>query len=204
MKRPRMERLRMTGPKMKRPKMKGPGTWGLLARFASPKDLLRAAGAIREAGYRHCEGHSPFPIHGLDELLGHPESKVGRPVLAGALAGAVAGMAFQSWASSIAYPLLVSGKPFFSWPAFVPISFELAILGGALGAVGGLLWLTGLPQLHHPLFASASFEAASDDGFFLTVESTDPLFEEMVTSALLKELGASEVERIATGSDGDE
>ena len=181
--------------------MSGAGSWGLLARFATPGDLVRAARAMRDAGYELCDGYSPFPVHGLDELLGHGESRVGRSVGLGALLGAVLGMALQSWTSVVAYPLLVSGKPFFSWPAFVPISFELAILGGALGAVGGLLWLTGLPRLHHPLFASRAFEMASDDGFFLTIDADDPRFEPVATEALLIELGALEVELVAAGSE---
>ena len=114
-----------------------------------------------------------------------------------ALGGALAGVGLQGWVSTTAYPLVISGKPFFSWPAFVPITFELAVLGGAVGAVFGMFALNQLPTLWHPLFHSQRFERASDDGFFISIESWDPKFDATATAELLRRLGADHVELVA-------
>jgi hypothetical protein len=128
--------------------------------------------------------------------MGLRPSKLPFIVLALALGGAATGMALQGWVSSIAYPLVISGKPFFSWPAFVPVTFELAVLGGALGAVFGMFALNQLPTFYHPLFSSDRFEKATDDGFFVSIESWDPKFDAARTVELLERLGATRVELI--------
>ena len=169
----------------------------LLAEYPSPQALLHAADGMREAGFTRWDAHTPFPVHGLERAMGLRASKVPLFVLVLGLGGAAAGMLLQWWASVVAYPHVVSGKPFFSWQAFVPIMFECGVLGGALGAVFGFLGLAGLPRHHHPLFHSARFERFSDDRFFLSVESADPRWSADRTALLLAELGASRVERIA-------
>jgi hypothetical protein len=170
--------------------------WGALAEFGTPGALLEASRAVRSAGYRHFDAHSPFPVHGLERAMGLKRSPVPLFVLVLGLGGAAGGMLLQWWVSTTAYPLVVSGKPFFSWPAFVPIMFECGVLGGALGAVVGFLALSRLPRHHHPLFASAAFERMSDDRFFLSVEARDERFDRQATLGLLAELGASRVELI--------
>jgi hypothetical protein len=132
----------------------------------------------------------------MDRAMGLKPSKVPLFVLVLGLAGAAAGMLLQWWTSAVAYPLVISGKPLFSWPAFVPIMFECGVLGGALGAVGGLLFEARLPRHHHPLFFAPRFAQASDDGFFLSVASNDPRFDATATGRLLAELGARRVEAI--------
>ena len=169
--------------------------YGLLAEYAAPDQLVAACNTAREAGLRQWEAHTPYPIHGLDKAMGLAPSRIGPVVLTLALAGAVAGFLLQTWVSGFAYPLVVAGKPFFSWPAFIPITFETSVLGGALGAVGGLLYSTGLPRWHHPLFSSKRFEAASNDRFFISVEAADPAFDWQATRALL-EPGAVAVETV--------
>ncbi len=118
-----------------------------------------------------------------------PRSRVPYYVLVLGLAGALAGFLFQWWASALAYPLLVSGKPLFSWPAFIPITFECAILGGALGAVLGFLIESKLPRHHHPLFGVPRFDRVTDDGFYVSISAHDPKFND-ATRALLEQLGA--------------
>jgi hypothetical protein len=176
-----------------------PASW-LLARFATPDELVEAADEMREAGYTEWDTHTPFPVHGMERAMGLSASRVPWFVLGLGLAGAAAGMLLQWWVSAVEYPLVVSGKPFFSWPAFVPIMFECGVLGGALGAVGGLFFEAGLPRHHHPLFFAPDFERASDDAFFLSVASSDPRFDEAATARLLAGLGAAAVTRI--GPDG--
>jgi hypothetical protein len=171
-------------------------TWGVLAEFDSPARLYQACEAVRDAGYTRWDAHSPFPIHGLERAMGLKRSPVPLAVLVLGLGGAAAGMALQWWVSTRAYPLVVSGKPFFSWPAFVPIMFECGVLGGALGAVFGFLGFSKLPRHHHPLFASRRFERVSDDGFFLSIEAADPRFELAATGRLLEQAGARAVEQV--------
>jgi hypothetical protein len=137
-------------------------------------------------------------VHGLERAMGLPASKLPWICLVMALGGAVTGMGLQGWVSSVAYPLVISGKPYFSWPAFVPVTFELAVLGGALGAVFGMLALNQLPTFYHPLFSSDRFEKATDDGFFVSIESWDPQFDSVRTVELLQRLGATKVELIAS------
>lgn len=181
-----------------RPSLPPGERFGVLAEFASPAALHRACEGVRDAGYTRWDAHAPFPVHGLDRAMGLRASRLPWISLVPALAGAGLGMGLQGWVSTIAYPLVISGKPFFSWPAFVPVTFELAVLGGAFGAVFGMFALNQLPTFHHPLFASERFERASDDGFFLSIESWDPLFDADRTAELLRRLGATHVELLAS------
>lgn len=171
---------------------------GALAEFPTPEALTRACRRMRDEGFRHWDAHSPFPVHGLEKAMGLKRSIVPLFVLVLGLGGAGAGMLLQWWVSVEAYPLVVSGKPLFSWQAFVPIMFECGVLGGALGALGGFLALARLPRHHHPLFESASFERMSDDAFFVSVEARDQLFDQQRTLDLLADLGATRVELVRT------
>jgi hypothetical protein len=175
----------------------GTPCYGLLARFAGPAELMRACEALRDAGFTRWDAHSPYPIHGIDAAMGLRRSVLPYIIFVAAMLGAAGGLALQGWVSAIEYPLVISGKPFFSWQAFVPIIFELAVLAGALGAVLGMFGLNQLPTLHHPLFNSKAFESASDDGFFVSIEAWDPRFDADANAALLRELGAVHVEVVA-------
>jgi hypothetical protein len=170
--------------------------WGVIAEFDTPTALVRACEAVRAAGYTRWDAHCPFPVHGLEAAMGLKRSPVPIAVLVLGLGGAAAGMALQYWVSVDAYPLVVSGKPYFSWPAFVPIMFECGVLGGAAGAFLGFLGLSKLPQLHHPLFESARFERATDDKFFVSIEAADPRFDQGETMRLLQGRGATAVELV--------
>jgi hypothetical protein len=168
-------------------------TFGVLAEFESPADLFAACERVRDAGYTRWDAHSPFPVHGLDGAMGMARSKLPWIVLVLGLGGAAAGFALQTWVHLFAYPLTISGKPLFAWPAYVPITFELGVLGGALAAVFGMLGLNQLPRHHHPLFDSPRFARCSDDAFFISIEAADPLFDPQATSRLLLGLRASHV-----------
>jgi len=170
--------------------------FGVLARFDGTKELYHGCEMVRDAGYTKWDAHAPFPVHGLDEAMGLRASKLPFLVLATGLAGAAAGMLLQWWVHTYAYPLVISGKPLFSWQAFVPVTFELGILGGALGAVLGMLAFNQLPMLHHPLFNSEQFELVTDDGFFISIESWDAKFDPKQTVDFLEQAGASHVELV--------
>lgn len=151
--------------------------YGLLAEFKSADALLKAARKVKEAGYRKTDAFSPFPIHGLSDALGMHKTRLPTLVLVGGLLGCIGGFLFQYWVSVIDFPYNVGGKPFNSWPAFIPVTFELTILGAALAAVLGMLGLNGLPMPYHPLFNVERFAMASRDRFFLCIEAKDPQFE---------------------------
>ena len=162
--------------------------YGLLAEFEHPEELLAAATAARDAGYLRVEAYTPIPLEGLTEALGPVPNQLPRLTLIGGLSGAAAGYALQYWVSVIEYPLNVGGRPLHSWPAFLPIVFELAVLGASLTAVLGMLALNGLPRPHHPLFAVPEFKLASRDRFFLCIEARDAKFDLEPTRSFLAEL----------------
>jgi hypothetical protein len=187
-----------------RPSLPPGEVFGALAEFATPAELYHACEGVRDAGYTRWDAHTPFPIHGLERAMGLRASRLAWVVLATAVLGAVGGMSLQGWVATMAYPLVISGKPFFSWPAFIPITFELGVLGGAFGAVFGMFGLNQLPTLYHPLFASKRFETASDDAFFISIESWDPRFDRDRTPDLLRQLGARQVELVASDAQKEE
>ena len=174
--------------------------FGLLAEFATPADLFRACARVRDAGYTRWDAHSPFPVHGLDGAMGLRRSILPWIILVMALGGAATGFLLQAWVHSAAYPLTISGKPNFAWQAYVPITFELGVLGGAIGAVFGMLGLNQLPMHHHPLFEAERFARVTDDRFFISVESWDPKFDPQATRRLLEGLGATHVELLERGA----
>jgi hypothetical protein len=170
--------------------------FGLLAEFETPAAIHHACEQVRDAGYTRWDAHAPFPVHGLDRAMGLTPSKLPFIALVGGLGGAGAAMLLQWYTSTVDYPLVISGKPMFSWPAYVPVTFEFGVLLGALGAVLGMLFLNRLPQLYHPLFHSKKFERVTDDRFFISIEAADPEFDEEKTAQFLKELGATHVEKV--------
>jgi hypothetical protein len=177
--------------------------YGLLARFASSCELLESVRGLYAAGYRCIDTYSPFPIHGMERALRLSPSRVPAFVLGGGIFGLLSGYLLQYYMNAISYPLLVGGKPFHSAEAFVPISYESMILFAAIGAVVGMLVQNGLPQFYDPVFFGRSFPRATDDGFFLSVESKDAMFDKAVTPGLLSELGAVEVEYLRDSDEQD-
>jgi len=168
--------------------------YGVLAEFATTTDLFHACERVRDAGFTRWDAHTPFPVHGLEGAMGVRRSKLPWIVLAMGLTGAASGFGLQWWVHASAYPLVISGKPYLAWPAYIPITFELGVLFAALGAVFGMLALNRLPMHHHPLFRSKVFERVSDDAFFISIESWDPRFDATDTGKLLESLGARSVE----------
>jgi hypothetical protein len=175
--------------------------FGVLGRFAGPRELYRACEQVRDAGYVRWDAHSPFPVHGLEKAMGLRPSKLPWLVLGAGLTGAGGAMLLQWWVHTQAYPLVISGKPFFSWPAFVPVTFEVGVLFAALAAVFGMLGMNQLPMFFHPLFRSKPFERFSDDAFFISIEAWDPKFDPQRTAEFLRRIGADEVELIGSGEE---
>lgn len=169
---------------------------GVLGEFEHAGGLLKAAGGVREAGYKKFDAHSPFAIHGMDRAMGLGQSILGFLVFGGAVTGCFLGWLMQWWMGEVDYPLNISGKPFFALEPSVPIIFEVTILFAALAAVLGMFALNKLPRPYNPLFYSKRFARVTDDGFFLSIESQDPLFEINASRQLLYDIGAVNVEVI--------
>jgi ActD protein len=162
-----------------------PRLWGLLAEFASPHDLVRAAARVRDAGYTKWDAHTPFPVHGLDGAMGIKTTRLPYLVLAAGLTGTVSGLLMQWWMNAIDYPIIISGKPFNSLPADIPVTFELTVLLASLAAFVGMLIANALPRFHHPVFGNRHFRRVTTDAFFLAVEAADPRFDLVKTEQLL-------------------
>jgi len=144
--------------------------------FTTPETFLEALRAMRRAGYLAVEVNVPFAVEGMEEWLPGRPTPIARVVLIAALAGAGGGY-FMQWYAARDYALNVGGRPLHSWPAFVPITFELSVLTAAFAGVLGLLWLARLPRLDHPLFSVAEFTRATQDRFFLGILASDSRFE---------------------------
>lgn len=158
---------------------------GLMAEFSTPAQILRAAAATRAAGYRRFDAYTPYPVEGLSEALGLAKSRIPLLVLVGGLVGAGVGFWMQYWSMAVDYPFNSGGRPHNSWPVFIPITFEVLVLIGAVAAMVGLLILSGLPCPYHPVFNVPEFARASQDRFFLCIEASDPQFDAAATARFL-------------------
>jgi hypothetical protein len=167
-----------------------------MAEFETPDALRDAAERARATGYRRMDAYSPFPVEGLAEAIGFRDPWIARLVLLAGLFGAGFGFASQYWVTVLDYPLNVGGRPLNSWPAYIPITFELTILFAALTAVVGMIALNRLPMPYHPVFNVPAFRRVTDDGFFLCIEATDPRFDRGATKRFLESLGAREVTEV--------
>ena len=170
-----------------------PPLYGVMAEFDNPSDLVAAAKQTYEAGYRRINGYSPYPIEELSEAIGFTHSSLPLIVFIGGVLGGVGGFFMQYWIEVINYPLIVGGKPYNSWPAFIPITFECTVLVAAFSAVLGMLVLNKLPQPYHPVFNAPNFALATRDRFFLVIEANDAKFEHGKVMEFMKTLGAQEV-----------
>jgi hypothetical protein len=170
-----------------------PSLYGLMAEFETPEQLLAAANRLRNDGYRKVDAFTPFPVEGLDDAIGFRTNAIPLIGLCGGVTGAATGFLMQVAVHMVALPINVGGRPLFSWPSFIPVTFELAVLFAALSMLAGLFILNGHPEPYHPVFNVATFARASCDRFFLCIQASDPLFERDRTAQLLRELGAREV-----------
>ena len=171
--------------------------YGVMGEFGTPEELLHAVEKVREAGYRRFDAFAPFPVEGLSEALGLKRNLVPAITLLGGLAGGIGGFFFQYWAMASTYPLNIGGRPLNSWPAFIPVTFELTILGASLAAVFGMLGLNKLPQPNHPVFNVHRFTHASSDRFFVCIESKDRKFDLAECARLLEEVHAHHITEVA-------
>jgi hypothetical protein len=174
--------------------------YGLLAEFKDSDSLIHAAQTLTDKGYRKVDAYSSIPVEGLADALNYRWSWVPYVVFFGGLTGCIAGFTMQYVISVILYPLNIGGRPLNSWPMFIPVTFECTVLFAAFSGVIGMILMNGLPRYHHPLFAVDQFARASTDGYFIGIQSIDPLFDIEATSKLLEELHAKEVLHVPAAS----
>jgi hypothetical protein len=170
--------------------------FGVMGEFSTPEDLLAATKKARAAGYKHVEAYTPFPVEGLSEAVGFKWTAVPLLTLMGGVGGGLTGFGLQYWVAAITYPINIGGRPLNSWPAFIPVTFELTVLGASIFAVFGMLALNKLPQPYHPVFNVERFSQASTDKFFLCIEARDPKFDLVETSKFLQGLHAQHVNEV--------
>jgi hypothetical protein len=170
-----------------------PAIYGVMAEFDDPTAVVSATRRAYEEGYRRMDAYSPYPIEALSEAVGPHKERLPLIVLIGGIIGMIGGFGMQYYVAVINYPINVGGKPLFSWPAFIPITFETTVLGAAMAAIFGMLALNGLPEPYHPVFNAPNFALATRDRFFLVIEARDPKFDREATTGFLRSLGAQEV-----------
>jgi hypothetical protein len=162
--------------------------YGLMAEFESPEKVLEAALRTHAAGYRRIDAFTPIPVEGLAEAIGFDWTSLPILVFCGGLLGGCSGFGMCWYANVLSFPLIIGGKPYNSWPSWIPITFELTILGAALTAVFGMLAMNGLPTPYHPVFNVPQFAQASTDKFFLCIKARDKKFDLEQTKAFLQEM----------------
>lgn len=178
--------------------MKRKPVYGLLAEFETPEALLEATQKTHAAGYQRIDAFSPMPIEGLSEACGFEQTKVAPATFVGGALGAAIGFGIQYYASVINFPLNIGGRPYNSWPSFIPITFELTILGASIACLVAMLALNGLPSPYHPVFNVPRFALASRNRFFLCVKARDKRFQLVDTRQFLEGLAPLGVYEIET------
>lgn len=168
-------------------------SYGLIATFETAQQIYIAAQKVRDAGYKHWDCITPFPIHGLDGAMGLGRSLVPRISLVGGVTGFITGMSMIYWTGAVDYPLIVGGKPYFSPMFAFPVSYELTILFTAFATIGGMFFLNGLPMHYHPVLKYEHIKRGMDDTFFIVIEARDPRFNLANTKALLEQAGGKAI-----------
>ena len=170
--------------------------YGIMGEFETARQFLQAVAKVRDAGYRKMDAYAPFPVEGLSEAMGLRRSWVPLVTLIGGLSGGLTGFGFQYWVNVFAYPMNIAGRPLNSWPAFIPVTFELTILGAASFAVFGMLAMNKLPHPYHPVFNVERFARASTDRFFICIDANDPKFNVAESTRFLQSLQAVNVTEV--------
>ncbi|HJL43066.1 MAG TPA: DUF3341 domain-containing protein [Myxococcales bacterium LLY-WYZ-16_1] len=167
-----------------------------IGEFSTVKEIWHACEKVRDSEFTKWDAHTPFPVHGLEHAMGMGRSRLPFFVFAMGITGAAGAFALQSWISTTAYPIIIAAKPYFSWQAFIPVTFEVMVLFSAGSAVLGMLFLNRLPRWWNPLLESETFKQVTNNKFIISIEASDPKFDPDETQEFLRSLGASKVELV--------
>ena len=170
-------------------------SYGILAGFTDEENFLNALRRLKKAGYSEFEIFTPYFVEETEELLPHRRSPVPGVMLAAGIVGGTTALGLQIWAA-LDYPFNVGGRPLLSWPAYIPVIFELTVLTAALSGVATFFCLAHFPRLHHPVFTSAAFKRASQDRFFLCLRLSPRAPDAEQARSLLSSFRADSVEEI--------
>lgn len=173
-----------------------PSVVGVLAEFETTEQLLRAARAVREAGYTKWDAHTPYPVHGIEKAMGTKPTILPWLVFGAGITGLIVAIGLQWFTNAFDYPFLISGKPTFSLQANIPVAFELTVLLSGITAFVGVIALSMLPQYRHPVLTSRRFRRATSDRFFISIEAADPLFDANKVETLLRAAQALSIETL--------
>ena len=166
--------------------------YAVTALYNTPDEIVRAAAAVRDAGYTKFDVNTPYPVHGLDGAMGLKETKLGFVTLGAGILGAVGMISFASWVATVDYPQVIGGKPYWSWPAFVPVTYEIAVLLAVLGTVGAMIaFFFKFPNNSHPLHDTPYMKGVSSSKFGVVVNANDPKFDEKAVKDLLAKSGGA-------------
>jgi hypothetical protein len=168
--------------------------YAVMGEFSDPHELVHAGRKIREMGYTKLDAMTPFPVHGIDEAIGIPYSKLGWIVICIGLCGTLTAELLIWWCGAINYPLVIGGKPLFDFSFTIPIAFELTVLFSAFASFLGMWAMNGLPRFYHPSSNYKNAHRATDDRFLLVIEADDPKFDPQKSAEHLRSVGAEEVE----------
>lgn len=171
--------------------------WALLAEYEGAESLVAAAQAAHDAGYRQAEAYAPYAVEGLAEAIGFRRSRIPALTLVGGLVGGAGGYFLQWYAAVLSYPENIGGRPLHSWPSFIPVTFEMAVLLAAVTAFVAVLVANGLPRLRHPIFDAPDFDLATRNRFFLCLRTDDPVFDQIQAAALLEATSPLRIEEVA-------
>lgn len=171
-----------------------------MAEFDNEHDLLHAAEKVRDAGYTKTDAFTPFPVHGIDHALGIKPTILPFIVLCAGLTGLCTALLMQWWMNGVDYRYIISGKPFGITPASIPVSFELTILFSAFTSVLGMLALNGLPKFSNPVFNNPKFDRATNDRFFLYVDSHDKYYNRESVRELLSSVSPASLDEVIEDS----
>ncbi|MFT5424614.1 MAG: hypothetical protein ACI89L_002411 [Phycisphaerales bacterium] len=171
----------------------GTPVYAVTAEFDSAAAVYHAAEQVRDAGYKHWDLYSPFPIHGCEEAMGIKRTILPFISFGAGITGVLFALALQYYTNYVDYHFIVQGKDPLAWEAYIPVTFELGVLFCAFATLGGMLMLNGLPRWHHPLFANARFLKTSDDRFVIAIEAEDDNFDPETTRTLLESAGGKEI-----------
>lgn len=172
--------------------------YGVMAEYATAGDLIEATRKALSAGYRVMDAYTPFPIEEVSEAIGfhRHHNKVPLTTLIGGLLGGMGGYILACCAAGVWYPLNIAGRPFITWPMFIPVTFECTILIAGLSCAIGMFAMNGLPMPYHPVFSVPGFDRATNNRFFLCIEARDPMYDEAGVTAMLQSTNAMEVTRV--------